>query len=383
MSTDLIDLPRVAVVCDLLEEDWPSMDLVSEMLLRNLHANYASAVQATRVCPKMVPRLTGLPIFGRHQFAKNTDRLLNRFYYYRQHLRAHLGEFDLFHICDHSYSQLVHVLPGARTGVFCHDLDTFRCLIEPEKERRPRWFKAMVREILTGLQRAAVVFYTTNTVRRQIEQYGLLDPSLLVQAPYGVSPEFTSESLEPDPTAAILAELRGAPFLLHVGSCVARKRIDLLLDVFAEVQSQYRDLKLLQVGGEWTDQQREQIKRLGMGAAVRQLPRQDRPCLAGIYRRAALILAPSEAEGFGLPLIEALACGSKVVASDIPVFREVGGEAILYCPLDDIGTWVQTINGILSNSHSPVEQASHGEQTQRFTWAAHSRAIFEAYQRLL
>jgi glycosyltransferase involved in cell wall biosynthesis len=375
--------PHLAVVCDFQEENWPSMDLVSEMLVTNLRDNYASAVQVTKICPKMVSRLTGLPILGGKQFAKNADRLLNRFYYYRQHLRTRLDEFDLFHICDHSYSQLVHVLPGTRTGVFCHDLDTFRCLLEPETERRPRWFKAMAREILTGLQKAAVVFYTTNTVRSQIEKYGLLDPGLLVQAPYGVSPEFTLRQAGPDPAAYTPAGLQESPFLMHVGSCIPRKRIDLLLDVFAGVHSQHRNLKLLQVGGEWTDHQREQMKRLGVGAAVRQIPRQDRTSLASLYRRAALIVAPSEAEGFGLPLIEALACGSRVVASDIPVFREVGGEAVLYCPLDDIGTWVETINHILSTSHLPVEQARQIDQTERFTWAAHSRAIFEAYQRLL
>ena len=61
--------------------------------------------------------------------------------------------------------------------------------------------------------------------------------------------------------------------------------------------------------------------------AIVVLPFVDRATLAAVYRRAALALLPSEREGFGLPLVEALACGTPVVASDIPVLREVGGDA--------------------------------------------------------
>jgi glycosyltransferase involved in cell wall biosynthesis len=376
-------LPRIAVVCDLLEENWPSMDLVSEMLLKNLDNDYSSVVQAGKICPQFVPRFTRLPLFGSNSVAQNADRLLNRMHYYPRHLASRLEEFDLFHICDHSYSQLIHVLPGRRTGVFCHDLDTFRCLIEPNKEPRPRWFKAMAGKILSGLQKAAIVFYTTDTVRKQIERYGLLDPNVLVKAPYGVSPEFTSESVGLDPAAAILVELQGAPFLLHVGSCIARKRIDLLLDAFAGARLEHRDLKLLQVGGEWSIQQLEQIKRLGIGAAVLQLQRQDRPTLAGLYRHASVVLAPSEAEGFGLPIIEALACGATVVASDIPVFHEVGGDDIFYCPLDDVQSWVDTTVGILTGFHPKTSLGTSFDRRQRFSWEAHTRTIVEAYQRLL
>ena len=65
---------------------------------------------------------------------------------------------------------------------------------------------------------------------------------------------------------------------------------------------------------------------LGLGHNIRVLPFVDRPVLAALYRRASLVLLPSEREGFGLPLVEAMACGISVVASDLPVLREVGGD---------------------------------------------------------
>ena len=74
-----------------------------------------------------------VPVLGRRPWFRNADRLLNRFVNYPRYLRQHASEFDVFHIVDHSYAQLVHELPAARTVVTCHDLDTFRCLLDPER----------------------------------------------------------------------------------------------------------------------------------------------------------------------------------------------------------------------------------------------------------
>src|SRR5262249_2206286 len=123
--------------------------------------------------------------------ARNFDRVANRLRDYPRYLRAVSHQFDAFHIADHSYAALVHALPAARTGVFCHDLDAFRSILDPRGHRRPRWFRPMSRHILQGMQKAAIVFYTTDDVGRQIRRHGLIDPPRLVQAPLGVAAEFT------------------------------------------------------------------------------------------------------------------------------------------------------------------------------------------------
>ena len=71
--------------------------------------------------------------------------------------------------------------------------------------------------------------------------------------------------------------------------------------------------------------------------------------LAEVYRRAAVVLVPSEAEGFGLPVIEALACGAAVVASDIPALREAGGPAAVYAPVGDVGAWADAVAKVLAD----------------------------------
>jgi glycosyltransferase involved in cell wall biosynthesis len=280
----------------------------------------------------------------------------------------------------------VHALPPERTGVFCHDLDTFRSLVEPEREPRPLWFRAMMRRVLRGMQKAAIVFYSTDPVRQRIVQLGLIDERRLVHAPYGVSPEYVPEPAANEDelrSRAPLDVMGASPFLLHVGSCIARKRIDVLLDVFAAVRQGRAELKLVQVGGEWSLAQREQLGRLGLDRHVTQMRGLTRDQIAILYRSALLVLQPSEAEGFGLPVIEALACGAPVLASDIPVLREVGGPAAVYSGVADVERWASTVLSLIDNPDASTPRHARLQWASRFTWSAHAQTIASAYSRLL
>ena len=135
----------------------------------------------------------------------------------------------------------------------------------------------------------------------------------------------------------------------------------------------------MQVGGQWTSAQQEQIKSHGLLSAIRQLRGVSRRELAALYRRAVLVLLPSEAEGFGLPVIEALACGAVVVASDLPVLREVGGDGAVYCPVADVNRWVETVNRLLAHPNAAPDRVTRIAQAQRFSWEKHSETILNAY----
>jgi glycosyltransferase involved in cell wall biosynthesis len=374
-----MSLPRLAVVCDFTEESWPSMDLMGEQLASGLRDRHGGAFHPSLVRPPMRRLFGRLPLLS-SRLGGNLDRLVNRFGLYPWRLARKKGNYDLFHVVDHSYAHLVHRLPAERTGVFCHDLDAFRCLLQPERDRRPRWFRALARHTLRGLQKAAVVFHLAQEVGREIVRHGLVDPSRLVHAAPGVAPEYTPEPTLPAP---LPPGWGGAPFLLHVGSCIPRKRIDVLLSGFAVARCRRPDLRLLQVGGTWSSAQREQIDRQGLTDAVAQMRGLTREAIAALYRASSLVLLPSEAEGFGLPVIEALACGATVLASDIPVLREVGGDAAVYCPAGDVPAWAGAIDRLLTNPDSAPPRAERLAQAARYTWEAHARTIAEAYQRLL
>ncbi|SEU26751.1 glycosyltransferase family 4 protein [Stigmatella erecta] len=373
---------KLALLMDPREEGWPSMDLVGEALLEGLSAR-PREVAVTGVRPALHRVVRQLPKVGTRNAAFNADRLLTRFGAYPLRALQARGRYEAFHVVDHTYAQLVHALPAERTGVYCHDLDAFRSVLEPAREPRPAWFRGMARVTLRGLERAAVVFHSTQAVRRQLLAHGVTASERLVWAPYGVSPEYRPEPSPGDASEALLAPLGGRPFLLHVSSAIPRKRLDVLFDVFAALRARHPELRLVQQGGALTPAQRAQVAQLGIGDALLQPPKVDRATLAGMYRRAWAVLVPSEAEGFGLPVIEALACGARVIASDLEVLREVGGEACTYCPVAQVDAWVETLDALRSDRQQAPSREARLARASHFTWEAHAQTVLEAYLHLL
>ena len=178
----------------------------------------------------------------------------------------------------------------------------------------------------------------------------------------------------------MLTPLGGRPFILHVGSEIPRKRLDVTFEVFAALRAKRPDLYLVQVGATLSPAQRAHIEGLGIRDHVFQPPRVDRSTLAGFYRRSSAVLVTSEAEGFGLPVIEALACGSIVVASDIPVLREVGADAVRYAPVGDVRAWTALVGSLLVTPESAPANATRRAQAGRLTWTRHAQTLLEAYR---
>ena len=117
---------RVAVCPDFREERWPSMDRVADELLAALGRDHAGTILATPVAPPFSRRATRVATV---RLAANIDRGLNRLFDYPAYVGRARDDFDVFHVVDHSYAQLVHRLPAEHTIVTCHDLETFRSIL--------------------------------------------------------------------------------------------------------------------------------------------------------------------------------------------------------------------------------------------------------------
>jgi glycosyltransferase involved in cell wall biosynthesis len=175
--------------------------------------------------------------------------------------------------------------------------------------------------------------------------------------------------------------------LLHVGSTVPRKRIDALLRIFAGVKGTFANARLIRVGGPFTEEQNAMVARLGLAGSIVVLPHLERPALGAVYRRAALTLLPSEREGFGLPVVESMACGTPVVASDLPALREAGGTSAYYCPMSDIENWTARITTLLrERCDNPTGWAdlcrSASTYAGRFSWGEYARRMTAIYAEL-
>jgi glycosyltransferase involved in cell wall biosynthesis len=380
---------RVGVIADLVEEGWPSMDLVADMLVQQLDAAHAGRILVRCFRPPLVRRLSRASSASRSRMLVTMDRIANRFFDYPRLLRSSGRDCDVYHVIDHSYSQLVHDLPAERTVITCHDLDTFRCLLEPREERRAAPFRAMTRRILDGFRKAARVTCDTAAVRDELLHYDLIAPERLVVAPNGVHPACRpGPHREGDRHAAERLGPAGAFVdLLHVGSIIPRKRVDVLLGVVAEVRRRHPQVRLVRAGGPLAADQVRLARALDLLPHIVTLPALDRETLAAVYRRCAMLLLPSAREGFGLPIIEAMACGTPVVAADIAALREVGGPAASYCAVGDVDGWVATIHRMLAervgNSAAWAARRDAGvRQAARFGWAAYADRMVGLYEEL-
>lgn len=362
---------KLGLLSDFLEEGWPSMDLCAERLKVWLPEVGDWQVTELRPAYRGNALVRWLPRHGRlSRTLRNAARWWNRQRVYPAAARRSAAAHDRFHIVDHSYAFLAHALPAAKTTVYCHDLDAFRCLIDPAAEPRPRWFRDMAARTLGGMQRAAAVFYSTRAVGDRIEALQLIPAQRLVHAPYGVDEAFVPAE-EGAVWPAALAGLDQGPWLLHVGGTIPRKRIDRVVRIMERLRQRDPRWRLVKVGADWTAEQQTSMRQLVADGAVVHLGKVDLATLIQAYQRTAGVLVTSDAEGFGLPVIEAMACGARVLASDLPVLRETGGASGRYVDGDDVDGWVDAILA----ADSPGDRADRIAWARRFSWRAHAQVV--------
>ncbi len=348
------------MIADFIEERWPSMDLCAEQLTRHLGD-----------LPNVEGRLVRPPLrFVRAgQIPGGLARGLGRFVQLPVELTSARPKVDYFHIADHSYAHLALLFPKQRVGVYCHDVDAFRATLPGSDAPYSRVL--LSRLLLKGLRHARVVFHNTRAVREEILRYGLVPASRLVHARLGAAEEFLRvTSVAP----------AAPPYLMHVGSCIPRKNVDFLVKLFAVLAQQHPELRLLQVGGQWSANQRQVLDRHLLSARVEQRTNLSRTELAELYAAAAVVLVPSLSEGFGLPVIESVACGTPVVATDIAVLREVGIEGAHFCAPSKTEDWVATVNQLLA-SRERVSTIGRQRIVSNYSWRAHATTVIEAYTR--
>jgi glycosyltransferase involved in cell wall biosynthesis len=219
-------------------------------------------------------------------------------------------------------------------------------------DRRARWAVRLF--FPSSLSRAdAIVSNSLGTADRLRANFGF---SVAAVVRPGVS-----EVFQPQPetqTRAVLAHYGlSRPYLLSVATWEPRKGLEPLIRVFLRMKSEgmLRSHRLVLVGERgWKD---KPIARLADSAeSVVSLGFVDDLSLAALYSSAEVFIYPSTYEGFGMPVLEALACGARVVTSDLPELREAGGEAAIY------------VSGTEEGIHSGILRALANAPAQQIDW---------------
>jgi|SRR5882672_1899304 len=177
------------------------------------------------------------------------------------------------------------------------------------------------------------------------------------------------------------------PYLLFVGSLKPHKNISTLLQAFALLRKRHdTPQRLLIVGDDarWKSLLLEECSRLGIRDTTDFVPYVSQELLPKVYAGADLLVMPSTIEGFGLPVLEAMASGTPVVCSQAASLPEVAGDAALYFDPASAEELAEKIEMLLNSRELQESLRAKGlERAQQFTWEESTRKHVELYHRLL
>jgi len=284
---------------------------------------------------------------------------------------------DVHHIVEHGYAHAALGLPAQRTVVTFHDAMLMKLAArEFPVDLRPRLSIFANRLNLAGIRRAARVIAVSKSSRQDLLRFVDVDPARVVVIPEGVSAGF-----RPCPQEDRLVP--GTPIrVLHVGHCAFYKNVEAAIRVVAALSRRLEHpIELVKVGGAFSGPQRDLISRLRLDDQVRELGVVAAADLPRVYRSADMLLMPSLHEGFGFPVLEAMACGTPVVASNAGSLPEVVGDAGLMAGALDIDGLVEASVRVLTDDRLRQDLRRRGiERAASFTWERTAAATLEVYR---
>jgi glycosyltransferase involved in cell wall biosynthesis len=230
----------------------------------------------------------------------------------------------------------------------------------------------------------AIVAISNSTKQDLITHYGTSPAKI------HVIPEAAADHFRP-PTADMVAHVKRKlnlpdQYLLHVSTIEPRKNLTRLVDALKILRKDFPELKLILAGAKgWLMADFfAKLEQDGLHDVVRLLGWVDDGEMPALIHSATLAVQPSLYEGFGLPILEHMACGQAVAASHTSSLPEVGGDAAVYFDPTNTQDMVNTIHTLLSNPAELIHRRQLGiHQAQQFSWQRTAQETLALYEKLL
>lgn len=288
------------------------------------------------------------------------------------------GRFDLLH----GTVNVVPVRSRAVKVVTVHDLSFLR---HPERFRRSRVAYLTVAMRASAQVADRIICVSEHTRRDVIELLGVSGERVVVIPP-GVASRFR-------PLARAEVEefarrvLSGAPYILHVGTLEPRKNIDVLIAAFARLRRRRgfpHSLALVGARGWLYHGLYALVQRLDVEDAVRFVDYVSPEELPLWYNAAAVLAVPSAYEGFGFPVVEAMACGTPVITSDTSSLAEIAGEVSVVAGPGSVEELERALERVLDDAELRGRLIAAGlERAATFSWSRAAEATWKTYRRTL
>lgn len=283
------------------------------------------------------------------------------------------GGISVFHATDFT---LPRTRRQTRTVLTIHDL----AFEKYPAETMPGMLDFLRRAVPDSARRADHIITVSEATRRDVIEMYRIDPDRVTAIPHGVSARYSPALSGHEAEVRRKYGLGDGPIILTVGTLQPRKNHLRLVQAFARVAG---DARLVIAGGAgWDyDAVRAEVERLKLGERVVFAGFVADGDLPDLYRTATVFAYPALYEGFGLPILEAMACGVPVVTSDRSSLPEVAGGAGLLIDPMDVDALADAISRVLEDSSLRADLHEKGlGRARQFTWqraAEMTRAIYD------
>jgi glycosyltransferase involved in cell wall biosynthesis len=270
---------------------------------------------------------------------------------------------DLFH----ALNQRLGVTRHRRTVSTFHDL-----FVISGDYSTPEFRARFTAQARAAAERSDVIIAVSAFTARQVEQLLRVEPSRIRVIPHGARPV-------PTPSRTISRER----IILSVGAIQRRKNIVRLIEAFEQAAPEWR-LVLAGSFGFDSEEALQRIQRSSRKRDIQVLGYVSDSELEDLYRRASLLAFPSLDEGFGMPILDAMARGVPVLTSNISAMPEVAGDAALLVDPTDVNAIADGLRRLSSDSALRDTLILRGlARTREFTWEKSVESTWQVYQELM